>query len=244
MVIASVTLLPALLGAGRAPDQRVGAPRRSRGRAPAGGRGWERWVGHVSRHPGVYAVGVVGAAARRSPRRSLALRVGIPDDGALPASRTERRAYDLVAEGFGPGSNGPLVIAVDAGAATAAVVAPLARRRSRADPGIASVGRGARRPAPATSATISPSRRPARRTRRRTTRSERLRADVFPAVAGRQPGAGARRRADRQLGRRRRAGQRPAAGVHRRRARAVVPAADAGLPVGAGAAQGRRCSTC
>jgi RND superfamily putative drug exporter len=39
--------------------------------------------------------------------------VGIPDDGSMPQSRTERRAYDLVAAGFGPGANGPLVIAVD-----------------------------------------------------------------------------------------------------------------------------------
>ena len=41
------------------------------------------------------------------------MRAGIPDDGALPASRTERQAYDLVTQGFGPGSNGPLVVAVD-----------------------------------------------------------------------------------------------------------------------------------
>ena len=43
----------------------------------------------------------------------LALNLGFPDDGTKPESRTERRAYDLIAEGFGPGANGPLVIAVD-----------------------------------------------------------------------------------------------------------------------------------
>ena len=37
----------------------------------------------------------------------VALRAGIPDDGALPASRTERQAYDLVAQGFGPGQQRP-----------------------------------------------------------------------------------------------------------------------------------------
>ena len=42
-----------------------------------------------------------------------ALRLGFPDQGTMPESRTERRAYDLVADGFGPGANGPLVIAVD-----------------------------------------------------------------------------------------------------------------------------------
>jgi RND superfamily putative drug exporter len=68
----------------------------------------------------------------------LALRPGIPDDGALPTSRTERLAYDLVAQGFGPGQNGPLVVAVDlAGDPTA--VTTLSRALG-ADDGVASVG--------------------------------------------------------------------------------------------------------
>ena len=41
---------------------------------------------------------------------------GFPDEGTLPDSRTERQAYDLLADGFGPGVNGPLVIAVDTSA--------------------------------------------------------------------------------------------------------------------------------
>jgi RND superfamily putative drug exporter len=53
----------------------------------------------------------------------LGLRLGFPDDGTLPETRTERRAYDLVAAGFGPGINGPLVIAVDSADPT--VVEPL-----------------------------------------------------------------------------------------------------------------------
>ncbi|MFL5876233.1 MAG: MMPL family transporter, partial [Solirubrobacteraceae bacterium] len=59
--------------------------------------------------------------------------LGFPDEGNLPTSRTERRAYDLVAQGFGPGINGPLVIVANAGEA--------ARVRSEvaADPGIAGV---------------------------------------------------------------------------------------------------------
>jgi RND superfamily putative drug exporter len=68
----------------------------------------------------------------------VALRPGVPDDGALPESRTERRAYDLVAHGFGPGSNGPVVVAVDI-AEDPTVVDPLVAA-VKADPGIASVG--------------------------------------------------------------------------------------------------------
>jgi putative drug exporter of the RND superfamily len=48
---------------------------------------------------------------------ALDLRLGFPDEGNLPTTRTERRAYDLVARGFGPGVNGPLVLVADAGEA-------------------------------------------------------------------------------------------------------------------------------
>ena len=67
----------------------------------------------------------------------LALRLGFPDEGSLPPSRTERQAYDLVAQGFGPGINGPLVVAVDTAGDTG-VLEPL-RSAIAADPGVASV---------------------------------------------------------------------------------------------------------
>ncbi|PIM67786.1 hypothetical protein CTU88_37675 [Streptomyces sp. JV178] len=150
MVLASVTLLPAFLGAagprlGRA--GRIGRALRTRTRGrlarrrdPAAGAahaaGWRRWIGHVSRHPVPYAVGAAGLLLTAA-LPVLGLRVGLPDDGSLPQSRTERRAYDLVAEGFGPGTNGPLVIAVDP-AGDRAVVDRLVTTVA-ADPGIASV---------------------------------------------------------------------------------------------------------
>ncbi|WP_327721958.1 MMPL family transporter [Streptomyces sp. NBC_00490] len=126
MVLASVTLLPAFLGVagprlaragwiGRAVQTRK-LGRLARRRDPAAGSahaaGWRRWIGHVSRHPVPYAVGAAGVLLTAT-LPVLGLRVGLPDDGSLPHSRTERRAYDLVAEGFGPGTNGPLVIAAD-----------------------------------------------------------------------------------------------------------------------------------
>jgi uncharacterized membrane protein YdfJ with MMPL/SSD domain len=42
------------------------------------------------------------------------MRLGLPDDGSKPTSTTERRAYDLLTTGFGPGFNGPLTVVVDA----------------------------------------------------------------------------------------------------------------------------------
>lgn len=149
MVLASVTLLPAFLGAagprlartgriGRA--LRAGRPGRLARRDPAAGAahaaGWRRWIGHVSRHPVPYAVGAAGLLLTAT-LPVLGLRVGLPDDGSLPQSRTERRAYDLVAEGFGPGTNGPLVIAADPSGDRGAVDRLAAT--VAADPGIASV---------------------------------------------------------------------------------------------------------
>jgi RND superfamily putative drug exporter len=139
MVIASVTLLPAFLGlAGHRINglgrrgQRVRSARTDR----ATGAGWERWGRHVSRHPWGYVIGVTALLlALAAP--VFALRLGFPDDGTLPHSRTERRSYDLVADGFGPGVNGPLVIAVDI-SADRDVVPPLLAA-VRADRGIASV---------------------------------------------------------------------------------------------------------
>jgi RND superfamily putative drug exporter len=66
----------------------------------------------------------------------LALRLGVPDQGSYPEARTERRAYDLVAEGFGPGATGPMVVAVDV-SRDRSVVEPLVSALA-ADPGIAS----------------------------------------------------------------------------------------------------------
>ncbi|MFE4632867.1 MMPL family transporter [Streptomyces sp. NPDC056773] len=152
MVVASVTLLPAFLGAAGPRLARVGrigralqsgkpgrlARRRDpvAGAAPATATGWRRWIGHVSRHPVLYAIGAAGLLLTAT-LPVLGLRVGLPDDGSQPPSRTERRAYDLVAEGFGPGTNGPLVIAADP-AGDPGVLDRLVGAVS-ADPGIASV---------------------------------------------------------------------------------------------------------
>lgn len=141
MVAASVTLLPAFLGAAGPRLGRIGRALRAgrrrdmvAGAAPA--VGWRRWIGHVNRHPALYAVGAAGLLLTAT-LPVLGLRVGLPDDGSLPPSRTERRAYDLVAEGFGPGTNGPLVIAADP-AGDPGVLDRLVGAVA-ADPGIASV---------------------------------------------------------------------------------------------------------
>ncbi|KND39482.1 MMPL family transporter [Streptomyces acidiscabies] len=72
-----------------------------------------RWARFVLRRPlPVMILGVIGLGALALPVTGLQL--GMPGDEAKPTSTTERRAYDALADGFGPGFNGPLTIVVDA----------------------------------------------------------------------------------------------------------------------------------
>ena len=123
----------------------------------------------------------------------LALRLGFPDEGTLPETRTERRAYDLVADGFGPGSNGPLVIAVDI-SEDPGVVEPLLGAIA-ADEGIAAVAPPRSTPTPAWRR-WSRSRPPRPQDEATLDTIERLRADVLPSVLDGRPARGPRRRPD------------------------------------------------
>ena len=112
MVLASLTILPALLGwAGH----RVN-PKRSRYspeiHANKGPGRWQRWGDHVAKHAWPYMLSTLALLmALTAP--VLDLELGFPDQGILPEERTSRQAYDLLAEGFGPGFNGPLLVAID-----------------------------------------------------------------------------------------------------------------------------------
>ncbi|MBV6699062.1 MMPL family transporter [Kitasatospora aureofaciens] len=110
-VLVALTLVPALLGfIGR----RV-LPRKIRkgGGEPSKENGGARWARFVLRRPlAVLLGGVIGLGVLAAP--ALDLRLGLPGDEAKPTSTTERRAYDLLSEGFGPGFNGPLTVVVDA----------------------------------------------------------------------------------------------------------------------------------
>ncbi|MFC0624075.1 MMPL family transporter [Kribbella deserti] len=183
MVLASLTLLPAFLGLAGHWINRLGIHRRRTSGRAVPGAGWQRWAGHVSRHAAPYAIGAtVLLLALAAP--VLALRVGTPDDGALPEHRTERRAYDLVAAGFGPGINGPLVIAVDI-SKDAAVVEPLLKA-VKADAGIAAVAPAEVNVAAGVATLIAfPTTGPQDGATMETVK--RLRADVFPSVLGQSP---------------------------------------------------------
>ncbi len=114
MIVSSITLLPAFLGLAGHTINRFGIHRRGAGpgTGSAVSERWTRWGRHVSDHAWPYAIGVtVLLLGLTAP--VLALRLGFPDDGTLPESTTARQAYDLAADGFGPGINGPLLVAID-----------------------------------------------------------------------------------------------------------------------------------
>jgi putative drug exporter of the RND superfamily len=106
-MIASLTLLPALLGmVGR----RIDRWRFPLGKgASGGGEGWARWARLVQRRPWPLALGAT-ALLLTLCIPTLSLRLGSSDAGSDPASTTTRKAYDLLAQGFGPGFNGPLQV--------------------------------------------------------------------------------------------------------------------------------------
>jgi len=179
MVAASLTLVPALLGLSGHWINRLGIHRK--GHAPGTvSQGWQRWGAHVARHAVKYTIGVtVLLLAMTAPL--LDLQLGLPDEGTMGESRTERRAYDLVAEGFGAGLNGPLVVAVDLAGSTD-VLAPLADAIA-ADGGVAAVtAPEIDTVADVASIIVFPNTTPQDAATFDTV--ERLRSDVFPSVLG------------------------------------------------------------
>jgi RND superfamily putative drug exporter len=107
----AVTLLPGLLGwAGTRIDRFAIHRRKATDAAHETLSG--RWAHRVGRRPGRYAVtALVGLLVLAAP--VLALRVGFADDGNAAPDTTQRRAYDLTTEAYGPGFNGPLTVVVE-----------------------------------------------------------------------------------------------------------------------------------
>jgi RND superfamily putative drug exporter len=115
VMLAAITLLPALLS--------YLGPRVDKLRIPLLGRGLKvdredgespaaRWSHAVQRRPWTAAIAAAAILlALAAP--ALGMRLGFPDAGNDPPSTMTRQAYDLISEGFGPGANGPVVIAAE-----------------------------------------------------------------------------------------------------------------------------------
>jgi RND superfamily putative drug exporter len=109
-MIAALTLLPALLTiAGRRVDRLRIPGLGSRGPSTAEDTRWFRWSREIQRRPVLSAL-LSGGLLLLLCIPTLSLRLGSNDAGTDPAGTTTREAYDLLADGFGPGFNGPFSI--------------------------------------------------------------------------------------------------------------------------------------
>jgi RND superfamily putative drug exporter len=120
VVVSALTILPAFIGA----FARWLRPKKPENVKPSAAFG--RWGEILTRRPWVSIVaGVLVLLVFALP--VLDLRLGQPDDGNQPKGLTQRVAYDKLSEAFGPGSNGPLLVAVDTPDGAAAAKDELAK---------------------------------------------------------------------------------------------------------------------
>src|SRR5215471_15348969 len=108
-MVASVTLLPALFGFVGTNIDRLAVPGMAKPSQRQNTR-WRHWSERVQRRPWL-AIGAGAGLLLVLALPAVALRQGFGDSGNGPHSDTTRRAYDIVSKGFGPGANGPLIIA-------------------------------------------------------------------------------------------------------------------------------------
>jgi RND superfamily putative drug exporter len=109
-MIAALTLLPALLAIAGNWVNRLRIPGLGRGARSINEAGWWfRWSRRIQRRPVLAAV-LSGGFLLLLCIPTLSLRLGTNDAGTEPPNKTTRQAYDLLAEGFGPGFNGPFVM--------------------------------------------------------------------------------------------------------------------------------------
>ncbi|MGW5732730.1 MULTISPECIES: MMPL family transporter [Streptomyces] len=141
-VAASVTLLPALLSwiGPRALSRRERRALAEHGPAPETPTGLAaRWSAFVERHPKLLG-GVAVAVMALLALPTLSLHLGTSDQGNNTSSSTTRQAYDLLADGFGPGVNGPLTLVTDVAGAGDRLALTNLDATLRSTEGVASVG--------------------------------------------------------------------------------------------------------
>lgn len=110
MILAATTLLPAFLGFAGSRIDALGLPTRHHN--PVAEHGvWARFAGAVVRRPWQSLIGGL-AVLTLLAAPFLSIQFGMPDDSSLPADLSQRKAFETMQAGFGPGVNAPLIVAV------------------------------------------------------------------------------------------------------------------------------------
>jgi RND superfamily putative drug exporter len=189
VLAASITLLPALLTFF---GHKVGQPgriarrlarRSERKQRPARPGFWVRWIGVIQRRPLAAAIAST-AFMLLLAAPALALRLGSSDAGNNPKSFTSRHAYDLLAEGFGAGFNGPLVVVAELPARGGATTLAQLSTALKDTPDVVTVTPPQRNP-PGNTALITVYPRSSPQSEDTTRLVRRLRDDVIPPIAAR-----------------------------------------------------------
>jgi len=137
-MLAAITLLPGLLGLAGTKIDKLSIHRKSHVAKPAHETFAGRWAHHVGSHPARYAlVGLVALCAIATP--ALSMRIGTPDDGNAATGTTQRKAYDLLADAFGAGFNGPIQVVMEIPTPADRVAVDRVVDALQADPGVAAV---------------------------------------------------------------------------------------------------------
>ena len=111
-MIASITLLPALLSVIGKNVDRLKIPFKKLHSEEEGGKGWKKWAERIQAHPVRWAISST-LVLLFICLPVTQIRLGASDSGNDVVGTTTRQAYDTLAKGFGPGFNGPITMLAD-----------------------------------------------------------------------------------------------------------------------------------
>jgi RND superfamily putative drug exporter len=137
-MIASLTLLPALLSIIGKNIDRLKIPFKKLHSEEEGGKGWKKWADKIQAHPVRWAVSSTLILLFICVPVTQ-IRLGASDSGNDAVGTTTRQAYDTLAKGFGPGFNGPITMLADVSNQNSAEAAQIAVEMIKSQPEVAAV---------------------------------------------------------------------------------------------------------
>ena len=137
-MIASLTLLPALLSIIGKNIDRLRIPFKKLHAEEEGGKGWKKWADRIQAHPVRWATSSILILLFICVPVTQ-IRLGASDSGNDPVGSTTRQAYDTLAKGFGPGFNGPITMLADVSSQKSAEATARVVEIIKAQPEVAAV---------------------------------------------------------------------------------------------------------